>query len=93
VIVVDLDHRLDRGDLTFTFTEALLDNKTATLAKGHEAVCLFVNDICDATVLEHLHELGVVGLVKVGQVKSFAAGLFLFWVWHQQVLADLSSSE
>jgi D-lactate dehydrogenase len=33
------------SDLTFTFTEALLDNKTAALAKGHDAVCLFVNDI------------------------------------------------
>jgi hypothetical protein len=49
------------SNLTFTFTEALLDNKTAALAKGHDAVCLFVNDTCDAGVLGHLHELGVVG--------------------------------
>jgi len=46
--------------LTFTFTEVLLDNKTAVLAKGHDAVCLFVNDTCDRPVLETLHELGVV---------------------------------
>ena len=46
--------------LTFTFTEVLLDNKTAVLAKGHDAVCLFVNDTCDTPVLETLHELGVV---------------------------------
>ena len=42
------------------FTEAQLDNKTVVLAKGHDAVCLFVNDICNAEVLESLKELGVV---------------------------------
>lgn len=47
------------GLLTFTFIEALLDTKTAILAADHEGVCLFVNDICDAGVLEQLSALGV----------------------------------
>lgn len=34
----------EESNLTFTFTEAWLDDKTAALAQGHEAVCLFAND-------------------------------------------------
>lgn len=30
--------------------EARLDKETAELANGHDAVCLFVNDSCDAEV-------------------------------------------
>ncbi len=30
--------------------EARLDKETAELAHGHDAVCLFVNDTCDAEV-------------------------------------------
>ncbi|EAU84004.1 D-lactate dehydrogenase [Coprinopsis cinerea okayama7 len=47
------------GFLKFTFIEALLDQTTAILAADHEAVCIFVNDICNAAVLESLHHLGV----------------------------------
>ena len=36
------------------YREPRLGEETATLAVGFPAVCLFVNDICDATVLEML---------------------------------------
>jgi D-lactate dehydrogenase len=44
------------------FTEASLTAETAALARGFEAVCGFVNDAFDATVLRRLREGGV-GLV------------------------------
>ncbi|KAF8873809.1 hypothetical protein CPB84DRAFT_1798152 [Gymnopilus junonius] len=46
-------------ELKFTFLDSLLDEATAILAAEHDAVCLFVNDICDAKVVERLHDLGV----------------------------------
>lgn len=45
--------------LEYTFIEALLGPMTAVLAAEHVGVCLFVNDICDAAVLEQLSALGV----------------------------------
>lgn len=42
-----------------TFLEPRLDALTATLAAGHEAVCVFVNDGVDAAVLAVLAKLGV----------------------------------
>ena len=50
----------ENSDLTFTFLDALLDKSTAPLAAGHDAVCIFVNDICDEAVLQKLSSLGVV---------------------------------
>ncbi|KAF9010741.1 hypothetical protein BDQ17DRAFT_1346840 [Cyathus striatus] len=47
------------SDIEFAFFEPLLEKSTAMLATGHEAVCLFVNDTCDAEVLEELYEYGV----------------------------------
>ncbi|KDR77319.1 hypothetical protein GALMADRAFT_246675 [Galerina marginata CBS 339.88] len=46
-------------ELKFTFLDALLDEVTVPLAAGHDAVCLFVNDICDANVVKKLRDLGV----------------------------------
>lgn len=46
--------------IEFTFLDPLLDEKTAVLAAGHDAVCIFVNDVCTAAVVEQLHALGVV---------------------------------
>ncbi|KXN91962.1 hypothetical protein AN958_11022 [Leucoagaricus sp. SymC.cos] len=46
-------------DIKFTFIEALLDELTVQLADGHDAVCLFVNDVCNVEVLKHLNVLGV----------------------------------
>lgn len=48
------------SDIEFTFIEALLDPLTVQLADGHDAVCLFVNDVCNAEVLGRLEVLGVV---------------------------------
>ncbi|KJA25363.1 hypothetical protein HYPSUDRAFT_134975 [Hypholoma sublateritium FD-334 SS-4] len=45
--------------IEFTFLDPLLDEKTAVLAAGHDAVCIFVNDLCTAAVVERLHALGV----------------------------------
>jgi hypothetical protein len=48
------------SQLEFTFIDALLDDKTAPLAAGYQAICIFVNDICNANVIAQLSELGVV---------------------------------
>ena len=42
-----------------TFLEAILDKNTAVLSKGHEVVCVFVNDSVDAEVLMTLQDYGV----------------------------------
>ena len=41
------------------YLETRLNKKTYPLAEGYDAVCVFVNDIVDATVLEGLHSVGV----------------------------------
>lgn len=43
----------------FTYQEAALSAHTLALAEGSQAVCVFVNDVLDASVLEGLHNLGV----------------------------------
>lgn len=47
------------GSVEWNFLKVGLDAQTAVLAAGHEAVCIFVNDIADAEVLEKLSEQGV----------------------------------
>jgi D-lactate dehydrogenase len=44
---------------SLSFFEARLDEQTAVLAEGHDAVCVFVNDRVDRTVLEALARAGV----------------------------------
>ena len=44
---------------TLTFFEAGLDLSTVALARGHDAVCIFVNDQADAAVLQELKNAGV----------------------------------
>ncbi|KAH9474786.1 2-hydroxyacid dehydrogenase-like protein [Psilocybe cubensis] len=46
-------------EFSFTFLDPLLDEKTAILAAGHDAICIFVNDICDAIVIKKLADIGV----------------------------------
>jgi hypothetical protein len=46
--------------IEFSYLDARLDATTALLASGHEAVCIFVNDHCDASVCEELAQHGVV---------------------------------
>jgi D-lactate dehydrogenase len=48
------------SDLKLQFLEIHLDKTTLALAAGYDAVCIFVNDVCDAEVLEGLAKLGVV---------------------------------
>ncbi|KAL6054573.1 D-lactate dehydrogenase fermentative [Balamuthia mandrillaris] len=49
----------DKKDFRITYFPQRLDGDTAYLAEGHECVCIFVNDVCDATVVERLANLGV----------------------------------
>jgi D-lactate dehydrogenase len=46
-------------EFSCTFLEPRLTSQTVSLAKGHQVVCLFVNDIADDPVLEELFRLGV----------------------------------
>jgi D-lactate dehydrogenase len=41
-----------------TYFQSALGPETASLAAGHDAVCIFVNDTADASVLEALHRGG-----------------------------------
>ncbi|KAG8908092.1 hypothetical protein FRB99_000536 [Tulasnella sp. 403] len=45
--------------IEFTYLEPRLSLTTVPLAKGHDAVCIFVNDNADAAVLEGLNALGI----------------------------------
>jgi D-lactate dehydrogenase len=45
------------------FLEPVLNAKTAILAKGCQAVCVFVNDLVDADTLKVLHDSGITTLV------------------------------
>lgn len=53
----------DKGEGTYNseihFFEANLNQETAILAKGYEAVCAFVNADCSRPVLKVFHELGI----------------------------------
>ncbi|MGQ4001701.1 2-hydroxyacid dehydrogenase [Francisellaceae bacterium CB300] len=42
-----------------TFSDYQLNKDTAVLAKAYDAVCIFVNDICDAEVLSILSSIGI----------------------------------
>lgn len=46
-------------ELELKFFEARLNEDTASLAAGFDAVCIFVNDVANAKVVQRLHELGV----------------------------------
>ena len=63
--------------MKFTFLDALLDKSTALLAAGHDAVCIFVNDICDEAVLQKLSALGVVRDVYCSKRPRFTYSLTL----------------
>ena len=45
--------------MNLTWFEARLNEETAVLADGHDAVCIFVNDIANDTVIRRLAEGGV----------------------------------
>jgi len=46
-------------DMQFRFLETKLNEDTADLAKGSDAVCVFVNDSVNAAVIEKLYENGI----------------------------------
>ena len=46
-------------NIKFKFYETKLNEDTADLAKGCDAVCVFVNDTVNAAVIDRLCELGV----------------------------------
>ncbi len=46
-------------DMSFRFLETKLNEDTAALAKGCEAVCVFVNDTVNAAVIDRLYACGV----------------------------------
>jgi D-lactate dehydrogenase len=54
-----LRDRLEQNFEHVTFIPSTLDVHSAALAKGHDIVCLFVNDSCGREVLEVLKEQGV----------------------------------
>jgi D-lactate dehydrogenase len=43
----------------FAYHSASLSSQNASIAEGHDAICIFVNDTCDAEVLHILHSHGV----------------------------------
>lgn len=51
--------KLNADRYRLRYISACLDRDTAMAAKGHKAVCIFVNDTCDAQVVETLAAQGV----------------------------------
>ena len=46
-------------DIEFKYLESHLNHDTASLAKGYDGVCAFVNDKIDKNVIEELYENGI----------------------------------
>ena len=53
------EHFGQMNDIRYRFLETKLNADTVELARGCDAVCVFVNDSVDASVIDRLHELGV----------------------------------
>ena len=51
--------KYETENLKFKFFETKLNIDTAELAKGCDAVCIFVNDTADAAVIDRLYDLGI----------------------------------
>lgn len=49
----------EKEDIEFTFFETRLTSDTAALAKGFDAVCVFVNDEVNKTVIDILYKTGI----------------------------------
>jgi len=45
--------------VSFTYEPSTLSPQNASIAEGHDAVCIFVNDECNAEVIRILYEYGV----------------------------------
>ncbi len=53
------DHYGEMHGIQFRYLETKLNEDTADLARGCDAVCVFVNDTVNRAVIDRLHELGV----------------------------------
>ena len=53
------EHYGSEHDMQFRFLETKLNEDTVELAKGCDAVCVFVNDTVNAAVIDKLYSLGV----------------------------------
>lgn len=53
------EHYGEQGGVQFRYLETKLNEDTAELAKGCDAVCVFVNDTVNAAVIDRLYALGV----------------------------------
>ena len=53
------EHYGELNDIRFRFLETKLNEDTAELARGCDAVCVFVNDTVNAEVIDRLYEYGV----------------------------------
>ena len=49
----------EKRSIHFDFFDVALDEKTAKLADGYDAVCVFVNDELDSAVVKQLAQLGI----------------------------------
>ena len=51
--------KYQREDIKFKFYETKLNEDTVELAKGYDAVCVFVNDDVNSKVIDKLYEYGI----------------------------------
>lgn len=68
----------------FSYHSADLSSQNASIAEGYDAICIFVNDHCDAKILEILHQHGVkavllrcAGFNNVDCEKAKELGIFV----------------
>jgi D-lactate dehydrogenase len=50
-------------DFSFTYDPSSLSSQNASIAQGHDAICIFVNDKCDEEVIRILHSHGIKGIL------------------------------
>jgi len=53
------EKQTSENGMRFKFYETKLNEDTVDLASGCDGVCIFVNDTCNAAVIDRLYELGV----------------------------------
>lgn len=58
-----LDSAAQGSKFTFDYLDARLTEKTVALTKGYRALCLFVNDVVNESVLKQLNQMGVQHIV------------------------------
>ena len=56
---ISFNSSLKSNNIEFKFFETKLNEDTVKLAKGYDAICVFVNDTVNATVIDELYSYGV----------------------------------